>query len=146
MKISGVIVEGYRVASGDTKATPYPQGTIAMQAPHFKAGGMDIGYFHQATLNISIEPHRFKIIKPLITLEHINWSDIVEPETFSFVECRLITTEIEYSCLVYYPHPETKPDHFQEPTTLELLAPFIKTLRYGDTVQVAINPETIEIS
>jgi len=145
MKVTGILIEGYRVASGDSAKTPYPQGTIAMQAPHFMAGGLDISCYFPATLNISIQPHTFKIKKPLYTFETIQWSDLVPPETFSFVKCRLVIKETEYSCLVYYPHPETKPDHFQDPATIEVLAPYIDSLTYGDTITILINPDTIEI-
>jgi hypothetical protein len=145
MNITGVIIEGYRVASGDTDTSPYPESTIVMQTPHFKVRGLDISQYYPATLNVSIKPHTFKITKPLCTFELVTWSDSVPPETFSFVECRVIKAGTVYECLVYYPHPETKPDHFQDPSTIELLAPYIDSLAYGDTVIIEVNPETIEI-
>jgi hypothetical protein len=145
MNVTGTIIEGYRVASGDTDTTPYPESTIVMQTPFFKARGLDISRYYPATLNISIKPHTFKILKPMCTFELVKWSDIVPPETFSFAACRLVVAGMSYECLVYYPHPETKPDHFQDPSTIELLAPYVDSLAYGDTVTIEVNPETIEI-
>jgi len=40
--------------------------------------------------------------------------------------------------LIYYPHPETKPEHFQKPDVLELLLPFVAGLRYGETFDLEI--------
>ncbi|NJQ97456.1 MAG: hypothetical protein HC784_06995, partial [Hydrococcus sp. CSU_1_8] len=47
--------------------------------------------------------------------------------------------------LIYYPHPETKRTHFQDNSTLEILAPFIEYLNYGDSIQVQINRLEIAI-
>lgn len=40
--------------------------------------------------------------------------------------------------LIYFPHPETKPEHFQQPDVLELLLPFITGLDYGAELRLEI--------
>lgn len=47
--------------------------------------------------------------------------------------------------LVYYPHPETKPEHFQVPGTLEVLTEFIDGLSYGLTVELELNSTQVLI-
>ena len=32
---------------------------------------------------------------------------------------------------IYYPHPDTKPEHFQQPDVLELLLPYRRKCRLG---------------
>jgi hypothetical protein len=43
------------------------------------------------------------------------------------------------------PDPATKADHFQNPTTLELLLPRIDGLEYGDKVIVEVDEQQIEL-
>jgi hypothetical protein len=52
---------------------------------------------------------------------------------------------IEFDGWVYYPHPETKLRHFQNPSLLEVIALPIQNLKYGDTVQVLINADEVEV-
>jgi hypothetical protein len=47
--------------------------------------------------------------------------------------------------LIYYPHPETKPEHFQAPDILELLLPFVDGLHYGMELTLEIPPEQMAI-
>ena len=47
--------------------------------------------------------------------------------------------------LVYYPHPDTKPDHFQDETTVEVLAPFIDDLATGATVELELRSNEVAI-
>jgi hypothetical protein len=49
----------------------------------------------------------------------------------------------EYDGWVYYPHPETKLRHFQNPSLLEVIAMPIPGIQYGDALQVLLNPEEI---
>lgn len=46
---------------------------------------------------------------------------------------------------IYYPHPETKPEHFQQPDVLELLLPFVGGLKYGDEIQLSIPAEQMNL-
>ncbi|CAL6080542.1 Conserved_hypothetical protein [Hexamita inflata] len=40
--------------------------------------------------------------------------------------------------LIYWPHPETKPFHFQDSKVVEVLAVFNDKIKYGDEVTVHI--------
>lgn len=40
------------------------------------------------------------------------------------------------SGLIYQPHPETKPGHFQNPDVLELLLPFLDGLGHGHPIRL----------
>ncbi len=131
--VAGKIVAGHQVASGLNDNSPYPQGTIEMQTPHFLAQGVDLSSFYPGTLNVSIDPHRFELISQR-TLSLVKWSPEHEPESFSFVPIQLEWRQQHYDGLVYYPRPETKINHFQEPFVIELLMPHIDAIAYGDEV------------
>ncbi|CDN16785.1 hypothetical protein RintRC_4485 [Richelia intracellularis] len=47
--------------------------------------------------------------------------------------------------LIYYPHPETKPEHFQSPDVLEILTGYIDNLHYGDELTLEVNSQQIKI-
>ena len=142
--LRGILAQGYRVASGPSK--DYPYGALDRQRPIFKARGLDLDGFFNGTLNIDIRPHTFKLIKPQFTFQHVEWTDLHPPEHFSFSRCRVIYTEVEYDGWVYYPHPVTKLRHFQYPSLLEVIAHPIPGIRYGDELQVLVNPREIDIS
>lgn len=141
--VQGIIIQGYRVASGPSK--DYPYGALDRQRPIFKSRGLDLDTFFNGTLNIDIRLHEFKLIKPEFTFHHVEWTDLHPPEHFSFSRCRVIFKSVEYDGWVYYPHPETKLRHFQNPSLLEVIAALIPEIKYGDEVQVLVNPKEIEI-
>ena len=123
--VQGEITKGYRVASGPSK--DYPYGALDRQRPIFKSRGLDLSGSFNGTLNINIQLHIFKVIKPEFTFYHVEWTDLHPPEHFSFSHCKVIYKDIEYEGWVYYPHPETKLRHFQNPSLLEVLRHFNKT-------------------
>ena len=142
--IHGTLVQGYRVASGPSK--DYPYGALDRQRPLFKARGLDLNSYFNGTLNIDIQPHIFKLLKPEFTFQHVEWTDLHPPEHFSFSRCKVIYKDIEYEGWVYYPHPETKLRHFQNPSLLEVIAVPIPDIKYGDELDVLVNPEEILVS
>ena len=142
--VTGRIVSGHRVASGLASNSPYPKGTIEMQTPHFLALGVNLSPFYPGTLNVSVDPHRFKLI-PAQTLSLVKWSPNHEPESFSFIPIQLDWQQQTYSGLVYYPRPETKIDHFQDPTVIELLLPRIEEIAYGDKVTLTASDQELII-
>ena len=142
--VHGVLVQGYRVASGPSK--DYPYGALDRQRPLFKARGLDLGSYFNGTLNIDIRPNTFKLFKPEFTFHHVEWTDLHPPERFSFSRCKVIYKNIEYEGWVYYPHPETKLRHFQNPSLLEVVAQPIANIKYSDEVDVLVNPEEILVS
>jgi len=141
--IHGILVQGYRVASGPSR--DYPYGALDRQRPLFKSRGLDLGPYFNGTLNIDIRPNTFKLIKPEFTFQHVEWTDLHPPEHFSFSRCRVIHKDIEYEGWVYYPHPETKLRHFQNPSLLEVIAVLIPDIKYGDELDVLLNPEEIHV-
>jgi len=62
ISLQGVIVQGYRVASGPSK--DYPYGALERQKPIFKSRGLDLDGYFNGTLNIDIRPYAFQLIKP----------------------------------------------------------------------------------
>jgi hypothetical protein len=143
--VAGTVVQGHQVASGGTAASPYPRGTIEMQLPHFQARGLDLGSIFLGTLNVSIAPWVPRLVQPDITLPLVKWSPPHPPETFSFSRCWIEIDQQRYDGWIYYPHPETKPAHFQAPSTLEVLAPTIAGLAYGDSLQLGLQPQAFEL-
>ncbi len=131
--VSGVVIQGHQVASGRTRNSPYPAGTIEMQTPHFAALGVDISPFYAGTLNVSIAPAHFELL-PKVTLNQVQWSPHHAAESFSFVPIQLEWQQKTFGGLIYYPRPETKIDHFQSPSVLELLLPKIEAIAYGSLV------------
>ena len=142
-RVHGRIVEGYRVTSGPS--ADYPYGALSRQRPLFASRGLDLSAYFNGTLNIDISPRAFKLVRPEFTFYNIAWTDLHPPEHFSFSRCKVIFKEMEYDGWVYYPHPETKLRHFQNPSLLEVIAMEIKDIRYGDEVDVSLNPEEISI-
>jgi len=141
--VKGIIVEGHQVASGPSK--DYPYGAIEKQKPFFKARGLDLETFYNGTLNISISPHTFKMVNPEFTFELVEWTDLHPPETFSFSKCALTFKDVRYPGWVYYPHPETKIRHYQQPSLIEVLTRFIPDIHYGDEIEFELNPREIQI-
>ncbi|MEL4895448.1 hypothetical protein [Crocosphaera sp. Alani8] len=143
--VNGTISKGHRVASGMTKHSPYPQGTIKMQTPFFKELGLDISCFYEGTLNVKISPYRFRLYNPQHTFEFVKWNPDSPAETFSFSFCQVIYDQTKCTGLVYYPHPATKPNHFQDDSTLEILTQFLDFIGYDHPIKLNLNPTEIDI-
>lgn len=143
ISIHGVVVQGYRVASGPSK--DYPYGALDRQRPFFKTGGLDLDEYFNGSLNVDIRPFQFAMLKPEFTFHHVEWTDLHPPEHFSFSRCKVIFRNVEYDGWVYYPHPETKLRHFQNPALLEVIAMPIPEIQYGNEVDVLVNGEEISV-
>ncbi|GAB4418930.1 MAG: hypothetical protein Kow002_06190 [Anaerolineales bacterium] len=57
----------------------------------------------------------------------------------------MLFNEVEYDGWVYYPHPETKLRHFQNPSLIEVIAMEIPGIRYGDKLDILLNGNQIQI-
>lgn len=141
--VRGVLKEGYRVASGPS--SDYPYGALDRQRPIFKERGLDLEGYFNGTLNVDISPLIFRLIKPEFTFRNVEWTDLHPPEHFSFSHCVVIYGGVEYDGWVYFPHPETKKRNFQDPSLLEVIATPIPNIKYGDKLEVKLNPERIEV-
>jgi hypothetical protein len=141
-KVGGVVVRGYGVASGLNGNPRFPGGTLQMQLPYFRALGLDIEAFHRGTLNVSIVPLRYQVGRARYTFRHVAWHPTEPAEDFSFFDCRVSRDKVPpVDGLIYYPHPETKPEHFQQPDVLELLLPWLEGLQYGVIVELEVPRE-----
>ncbi len=142
-EVQGVVVQGHQVASRPSEH--YPQGTIPMQIPFFKQLGLDLQGFYPGTLNVSIAPLMWAVKQPRYTFRQVMWTTAHPPEHFSFARCRLHFAAQQYDCWIYYPHPETKARHFQNPSLIEIIAPRIPSIAYGDHVTLAMLNEEVAI-
>lgn len=144
-RVRGVVRAGHRVASGTGADRRYPAGTLRMQRPFFLERGLDLAPFFEGTLNVDIAPRTFVLAEPAHTFRRVMWTDLHPPEDFSFSRCRVGYGGVEHAGWVYTPHPETKAAHFQPPTMLEILVPWVAGVRYGDTVELWVPAEEIVI-
>ena len=139
--LQGILARGHRVASGPSK--DYPYGALERQRPIFKSLGLNLDGYFNGTLNVNIQPYVFEMLKPEFTFYDVQWTDLHPPEHFSFSRCKVMFREMEYAGWVYYPHPETKIKHFQNPSLLEVVAQSILGVAYGDSMKVFVNPDEI---
>lgn len=137
--IPATIVRGHRVASGLNGNPRFPGGTLRMQQPFFLERGLDLSPFHLGTLNISIAPLSYRVLTPKLTFRSVKWHPIEPAEDFSFFDVRLLRDgSPTIAGLIYYPHPDTKPEHFQSADVLELLLPWTDQLAYGLRIEIAV--------
>jgi hypothetical protein len=145
LKVMGVVIRGHGVASGQADDRPYPDGSIRMQIPFFKELGLDLTEYYPATLNISITPFRFTVTNPEYTFRNVEWTHLHPPEHFSFSRCRITYDNKTYDGWIYYPHPETKKNHFQNDHILEIISQYVPDIGYGNKIEVIIKAEEIEL-
>ena len=50
-----------------------------------------------------------------------------------------------YESLVYRPHPETKVEHFQDESLVEVLAPWVEGIRTGSGVMLAFRAGQVRV-
>lgn len=132
--LRGRRIAGYGVASGRAADSPYPAGTIALQALFFRAQGVDLSPYFPATLNVDLAPHAPPA--PVPTFDgRLRWFGELE-ERFLLTPIALRHAGAVHQGLWYYPHPETKPAHIQRPTVVELLLPWIAGLPADAEVEV----------
>jgi hypothetical protein len=142
--IHGTLVEGYRVASGPSK--DYPYGALNRQRPIFASRGLDLSDYFNGSLNIDISPCTFEMFNPEFTFRFVKWTDLHPPEHFSFSHCKVLFREQNFDGWVYFPHPETKLRHFQNPTLMEVIAKEIPGINYGHELDVLVNRAEIRIT
>ncbi|MEO5915371.1 MAG: hypothetical protein ABIS50_14150 [Luteolibacter sp.] len=144
--ITARVVPGHQVASGQNGNPRFPGGTLRMQYPHFKSLGLDLGVYHPGTLNVSIAPCHYRIRHALHTFRQVKWHPTEPAEDFSFFDVRLVRPDGGHvNGLIYFPHPDTKPEHFQQPDVLELLLPFVDGLDYGAELALKIPTDQMVI-
>lgn len=145
-RAKGVVVAGHGVASGRASDSPFPAGSIALQAPHFAARGLDLTPFVMATVNLDLAPQRLRPRTPRWTFSDVAWTDVHAPESFSFINCTVRRGADAHEGLVYLPHPETKPRHHQPTTVVELLLPPVPDLAVGESLEVTVPARQAEFT
>ena len=147
IKVKGTIKKGYGVASGKGGDKRFPKGTIEMQKPFFYQQGLDLEPYFSGTLNISISPSQYTVKQAKYTFKNIKWAEKEPAEDFSFFDCRILLKNGEVKeGLIYYPHPDTKPEHFQAADILEIITFKIDDLNYDDEVILDVDSQQIEIN
>jgi hypothetical protein len=132
--LDGIVIAGHGVASGRAADSPYTAGSIVLQQPHFLEAGIDLSPYFSGTLNVDLAPHMPRLQR-IVFDGMLHWhGDITERFVLACIDCRVAGREVEG--LWYYPHPETKPAHFQRDTVVELLLPYIEGIAAGDAVSV----------
>lgn len=146
LKVLTQLVRGHRVASGEAEDDRFPHGTLAMQLPHFAQRGLDLSSYHLGTLNLSIAPKTFRILETSHRFDDVKWAANEPAENFWFLDCQIgLNLEEFVDGFIYYPDPETKPCHFQPPNVLEVLAPKLPDINYGDSIWLALRRDQVEI-
>jgi hypothetical protein len=144
--IPATIVQGHRVASGLNGNPRFPGGTLRMQLPFFEELGLDLSTFYPGTLNVSIAPLSYRVVQARHTFRALKWHPEDPAEDFSFFD---VTVHRDGAALVrgliYHPHPDTKPVHFQKPDVLELLLPWTEGLSYGTKIRLEVPDEQMMI-
>ncbi|RYD48573.1 MAG: hypothetical protein EOP83_26335 [Verrucomicrobiaceae bacterium] len=143
------IVPGHRVASGGNNDPRFPGGTIRMQIPHFKDLGIDLTPFYPGTINVGIAPRVYQVVSAPYTFRDVRWHPEEPAEDFSFFDVELLADDNESviaAGLIYHPHPDTKPEHFQKPDVLELLLPYVEGIAYGRTLRLRTRKSQILIA
>ncbi|MEK7953985.1 hypothetical protein [Luteolibacter soli] len=144
--LRATVVPGHQVASGNNRNPLFPGGTIRMQVPHFRALGLDLSEFHPGTINISIAPNRYQVLEAAVTLREVQWHPTEPAEDFSFFDVEVTAGEgAPVRGYIYYPHPDTKPTHFQSPDVLELLLPFVSGIEYGAAIKLKVRENQLSV-
>jgi hypothetical protein len=147
--IKGVVIRGHRVASGTSEIDRrFPQGSILMQTPLFKRQGLDLtayfgGDFFKGTLNVSIEPLIWEIVKPEYIMHGVRWTDLQPAENFFLSPAALAYCGQSYRAMLYIPDPTTKHAHFNPPHIIDVLAAPIPGIGYGSEVELSYNPAAV---
>jgi hypothetical protein len=138
LEVAGVVVSGHGAASG-RGSVDHPGGTLAEQIPLFLERGLDLRGFHRGTVNVDIAPLRLVVVDPAFTFSDVAWTDRIPPETFSFLHCALVVDGESHPGWVYVPHPETKVEHHQAPSVVEVIAGFVEGLSPGTVVRLVLD-------
>lgn len=143
--VAGVVIEGYRVASGASSESPYSAGSITLQVPRFRERGLDLSGYFPATLNIRAACKALDLTNPRYTFRNVVWTDHHGPEDFSFSPCEVEYHDTVYSGLIYYPHPSTKPGHQHPPNVVEVITKRIEGVEYGHVVTLYVDTSEVAI-
>lgn len=146
MTLKGVIVSGHGVASGQGNDPRYPEGTLALQLPHFQKQGLNLTSYYPGTINVFLKGKKVVIIQPKYTVLNVNWSSHIPPENFFFFDVAVVFDGKKYQGLIYMPDPKTKTDHYQGASIVELLLPKIPGVKTGKSISLIVEDEQIHFT
>jgi hypothetical protein len=141
MLINGTVVRGHGVASGCAGDPRFPAGTLGLQLPIFASLGLQLDGFYHGTINVSVAPLVPQPQSPFVTYREIQWHPSCPAENFSFFDIQVAgAAGLPVPAYIYWPHPETKPEHFQDPHVVEILAPHLEDISEGKPVRLWVEP------
>ncbi len=144
LNVVGILSPGYGHASG-IRSKKYPEGTINLQRPHFFKHGLDISDCFAGTLNVSIAPRSFRMKTAEFLLHEIIWKEGRRAENFMIARCKVKRGIDWLPSFVYYPDPSTKDNSIDDPQQIQILAPKIEGIKYGDKIELLLRSKEIEI-
>ncbi|WP_077285946.1 hypothetical protein [Cognaticolwellia aestuarii] len=132
------LVKGHQVASGLANDDRFVIGTIALQLPLFNRLGLNLDNYHRATLNAQFNCEEVILNHVDYHFTQVKWHRDLPAEDFRFCRCQVLHADQAYSSIIYQPMAETKTEHFQPKNQLEILAPFIDNIHYGDICRLVV--------
>ena len=143
VSVPGIVIAGHKVASGPSEK--YPYGSLEKQIPYFKSLGLNLEKYHKGTINISVAPKGWVLKAPEYMFRKVAWTDLHPPEDFSFSACKISFDSMDYQGWIYFPHPETKIRHFQDPNIIEVITEWIQELHYGSKIIIELKTSEVVI-
>jgi hypothetical protein len=144
--VPGKIVRGHGVVSGQSKTSPYKGGSLRMQLPFFEKLKIPLAEFYLGSINVDLSPHSIKLVGWDYEARQISWTDLIPPEDFLFSHCKINHHNTLINGMVYYPSPETKVENFHNTNIVEILAPRIDSLKYGDKIELLLNSDHCSVT
>jgi hypothetical protein len=138
LRVRGVVDRGHGVAGGGGAHAPHPEGSLARQYPVFLERGLDLGRCYPGTLNVSIRPLAFRVHDPRWVFKDVLWTPKQPAETFLFAGCAVENDSGYVEGFVYQPDPATKTVHFDDPSQVQVVAPFVPEVAYGSAVHLRL--------
>jgi len=139
--IKGIISEGLKAASGQRHKGA--AGTIALQKPGLKSIGVEVDKLFNGTINLQLK-QGFHITKPDYTLTDYEWIEGVF-ESFDILRCKIKYGQSTYEGYVYRPK-ESEHAAAHEASIVELLAPEIPGIRYGDRLSIDVAKDRVVLN
>ena len=144
--ITGQVVKGHGVASGQAVDSPYPSGTIAMQSPYFAELGLDLSDCWPGTINVCFAPCEIQMSQPDHCFSMVFWTDRHPPETFSFWRIDVTGPDQQtHQGWIYRPDPETKQAHWQSPSIVEVICPKLPGITSNAKLTLLDRQDRIEL-
>ena len=146
MTVSGRIVQGHGVASGQSTTSPYIGGSLRTQLPFFEQLKIPLAKYFLGTINVDISPSSIQLIAWDYEARQVHWTHLIPPEDFLFSHCKINHHNTLINGLVYYPSPETKVENFHNSNIVEILAPRIESLKYKDEIDLLLNSDHCSVT